>query len=203
MLILWSSSNLSTLGILGLSVSLCNILLLWHLLSTGLWKYPCCLFSCKLCGKHHLKKKSDCSSAAVLIFTNLTYTIWPEHFLPFTNILLLLFSNLIKSFWTTVLTVLCVQQEAAFICCFLQIVWVGFLLVCDQNISLTALSVLALSIFRSTGYKVEGLGSVLLLFIRKTLLPFGKNPCAPSGGWSLSPFPIPFCKYLFFTVPIS
>lgn len=37
-------------------------------------------------------------SVQVSIFTNLTYTIWPEHFLPCPNIFLLLFSNMAKTF---------------------------------------------------------------------------------------------------------
>lgn len=39
----------------------------------------------------------------MLIFTNLIYTIWPEHFFPCTSIFLLFFSNLMKSSWSTVL----------------------------------------------------------------------------------------------------
>lgn len=59
MLPLMPSLNLSTLGVLGLLVSLCNILLFLMSSHQGLLKIAVlsiCLFSCLLCGKHHLKK---------------------------------------------------------------------------------------------------------------------------------------------------
>lgn len=72
MLILGSSLNLSTLGILGLSVSLCNILLLFSVLAS---ENICIVFSAVGCVGNTTWKKCEYFSAAVLIFTDLTYTI--------------------------------------------------------------------------------------------------------------------------------